>query len=87
LLVISFQLCFGVHHQEDPGTTRWLENKWFTSALVYADCVNRLGGSVQNIEENAEGLVIAGKKIGLAVNADKTKYMVMSLKGWNSSNI
>ena len=28
--------------------------------------------------ENAEALVVAAKEIGLAVNADKTKYMVMS---------
>jgi len=45
--------------------------------LVYADDVNVLGGSVHTIK-NAEALVVAGKEIGLEVNADKTKYMVMS---------
>jgi hypothetical protein len=34
-----------------------------------------LGGS---IKENAEDLMIASKAIGLEVNAEKTKYMVMS---------
>ena len=37
-----------------------------------------LGGSVHTIKENAESLVVASKEIGLEVNADKTKYMVMS---------
>jgi len=37
-----------------------------------------LGGSVYTIKENAEALVVASKEIGLIVNGDKTKYMVMS---------
>jgi hypothetical protein len=36
-----------------------------------------LGRSVHNIKENAEALVMASKEIGLEVNADKTKYMIM----------
>ena len=46
--------------------------------LVYADEVNILGGSVHSIKEKAEALVDASKETGLEVNADKTKYMVMS---------
>jgi shikimate kinase len=46
--------------------------------LVYADDVNALGGSVCTIEKNTEALVVSNKKIGLDVNADTTKYMVMS---------
>ena len=46
--------------------------------LVYADDGNILEGSVHSIKENAEALLVAGKEIGLEVNADKTKYMVMS---------
>jgi len=46
--------------------------------LVYADEVNMLGGSVHTIKKNANALVVAGKERGLEVNADKTKYMVMS---------
>jgi hypothetical protein len=37
-----------------------------------------LGGSVHTVKENAEALVVAIKETGLEVNADKTKYMVMS---------
>jgi hypothetical protein len=46
--------------------------------LVYADDVNILGGSVHTVKENTEALTVANKETGLEVNADKTKYMVMS---------
>jgi hypothetical protein len=46
--------------------------------LVYADDVNILGGSRHTVYENAEASVVASKEIRLEVNADKTKYMVMS---------
>jgi len=46
--------------------------------LVYADGVNILGGSVYTIKRNREAIVVASKETGLEVNADKTKYMVMS---------
>ena len=46
--------------------------------LVYADDINILGERVHTIKENAEALVVASKEIGLEVNADKTKHIVMS---------
>ena len=46
--------------------------------MVYADDVNILGGSVHIVKENAEALLVASKETGLEVNADTTKYMVMS---------
>ena len=45
---------------------------------VYANVVNVLGGSEHATKKNKEALVVASKEIGLKVNADKTKYMVMS---------
>ena len=48
--------------------------------LAYADDVNVLGGSVQKVKENAEALVVATKEIGLEVNADKTKYMILEIR-------
>jgi ribosomal protein S2 len=39
-----------------------------------------LGGSIHAIKKNTEALVVASKEIGLEVNAEKTKYMVMSRK-------
>ncbi|KAJ4451496.1 hypothetical protein ANN_02959 [Periplaneta americana] len=46
--------------------------------LVYADDVNMLGENRQTIRENAEILVEASKAIGLEVNPEKIKYMIMS---------
>jgi len=46
--------------------------------LIYADDVNILEGSVHTVKENAAALIVASKETGLEVNADKTKYMVMS---------
>ena len=46
--------------------------------LAYADDVNILGGSAHTMKENVEALLVATKETGLEVNAEKTKYMVMS---------
>ena len=46
--------------------------------LAYADDVNTLWRSIHTVKKRAEALVVATKEIGLEVNADKTKYMVIS---------
>jgi len=46
--------------------------------LIYADDVNILRGSIHTTKKNAEALVVASKENELEVNADTTKYMVMS---------
>jgi hypothetical protein len=46
--------------------------------LVYADDVNLLDDSVNTIKENSETLLEASRDIGLEINAEKTKYMIMS---------
>jgi hypothetical protein len=46
--------------------------------LVYVGDVNILGGNIHTVQKNTEALVVANKEIELEVNADKTKYMVMS---------
>ena len=37
-----------------------------------------MGGNAHSVKENAEALLAAAKEIRLEVNADKTKYMIMS---------
>jgi hypothetical protein len=46
--------------------------------LVFADDVNMIGGNIHTVKKTQNLLVDASKETGLEVNADKTKYMVMS---------
>jgi hypothetical protein len=46
--------------------------------LIYADEINSLDDSINTIKENTETLLEASMDIGLEINAEKTKYMIMS---------
>jgi hypothetical protein len=46
--------------------------------LVYAEDVNLLGDSIDNIKKNSDSLTDTSKDFNLKVNAEKTKCMVMS---------
>jgi hypothetical protein len=46
--------------------------------LVYADDVNLLSDSINTMKENTETLLEGSRDIGLEINAEKTKYMIMS---------
>jgi len=50
---------------------------------VYAYDDNILGGNVHALKEDTEVLVVPSKEIGLAVNADKTKYLVVMSQDQN----
>jgi hypothetical protein len=45
--------------------------------LAYADDVNLLGDNIYTIKENTETLTDASKEVGLEINAEKTKYMLL----------
>jgi hypothetical protein len=46
--------------------------------LAYADDVNLLGDNIDTIEKNTETLIDASKEVGLEINEEKTKYMLLS---------
>jgi hypothetical protein len=46
--------------------------------LAYADYVNLLGNNIDTIYKNTETLIDTRKEIGLEINIEKTKYMLLS---------
>jgi hypothetical protein len=46
--------------------------------LAYADDVNLLGDKTDTIEKNTETLIDCSKEVGLEINVEKTKYMLLS---------
>jgi hypothetical protein len=46
--------------------------------LAYADDVDIVGKNIDTIQKNTEALLDASKKVGLEVNPEKIKYMLVS---------
>jgi hypothetical protein len=46
--------------------------------LAYADDVNLLGDNIDTLENHKETLIDASKKVGLEINVEKTKCMLLS---------
>jgi hypothetical protein len=46
--------------------------------LAYADDVNPLGDNIDTIKENTDNLIDAGIEIGLEINVEKTKCILLS---------
>jgi hypothetical protein len=68
------------------NSTNLIPEQFFQSKQMVQFCsdlrmqcdVNILGGSTHTVKENAEALVVATMEIGLEVNADKSKYIIVS---------
>jgi hypothetical protein len=75
-LLLNFALEYVIRKVQENQ----MELKWNGThqLLAYADDVNLLGDNIDTIKKNTETLIDASKEVGLEINVESTKCMLLS---------
>jgi hypothetical protein len=77
-LLFNFALAYAIRRVQEKH--EGLKLNGTHQLLAYADDINFLGDNIDTIQKSTEALLDADKEVGLEVNSEKIKYMLMSLK-------
>jgi hypothetical protein len=75
---LIFNFAFGYAIRKVQERYVGLKSNGAHQLLVCADDVNLMGDNIVTIKKNTESLIDASKDVDLEVNAEKTKYMLLS---------
>jgi hypothetical protein len=81
LLYIDFSSILENNDEMDigPGNQVGLKLNGTRQLLAYTDDVNLLGDNIDTVKKHTETLIDASKEVGLEINIQKTKYILLYL--------
>jgi hypothetical protein len=75
-LLFNFALDYAIRKVQENQVVLKLNGTY--RPLVCADDVNLLGDNIDAIKKNTQALIDTSKEVGLEVNTEETKYMLLS---------